>query len=150
MLPMILAVAQASAHTARTNPLDDLVAAEAIASYELPSWRKLHPKADLALTYANATVTAPMAMAVRKRLGLTSELAVLDPTVLTIVLQSASRSSARRLQAEAYVFLGSFPKGYRALCVVERGKRPKVVSRTIVQRYEMRTLAPIKKAPPKT
>lgn len=143
MLPMILALAQASAPAAKTNALDDLVAAQAIAAYELAPWRKLHPGADLELTYANATVTAPMAMAVRKRLGYSKPLAVLGPSVLTIVLQPSSRISPQELVAEAYVFLGSFPKGYRALYVVERGaKAPKVMSRTIVQRYEMKTPSP--------
>ena len=133
----------------RGSVSDQLAAAKAIATYELAWWRKKHPKADLALTFADPTVTRPYIVLVRSRLGYKNPFAELNPEVLTMVLDRATAPKAKRMTAEAYVFFGSFPKGFRASYLIRTdGREPKVLTRTVLQRYDQGTQGP--SGPPQT
>ncbi len=117
---------------------DTLAAAKAVASYELAWWRKNHPKADIAVEFSDKAITPPLAALVRSRLGYKNPIAVLDAHVLTIVYDVATIPAAKRLGIDAYVFLGSFPKGFRARYLIRaNGKEPQVMNRTVLERYEM-------------
>ena len=115
-----------------------LTAAKAIAAYELADWRKGHPKADLSISFNDPAVTPTLANLVRTRLGYKNPIPVLDATVLTLVYDAVTSPAKGRLAMDAYVFLGSFPKGFRAHYVIATdGKEPKVLLRTILTRYEL-------------
>ena len=117
---------------------DNLAAAKAVAAFELAWWRKNHPKADLAVKFSDEAITPPLAGLVRSRLGYKNPIAVLDAHVLTIVYDAATLPAPKRLGIDAYVFLGSFPKGFRARYLIRAdGKEPRVVTRTVLERYEM-------------
>ena len=119
---------------------EKLVVAQSVAACELAPWRKIHPKADLSISFNDPSITTVQTTALRSRLGYKNPIAKLDPQVLTVVVDDASRTAPKRFTMDAYVFLGSFPKGFRARYVVGiEGKAPKVLSRTILQRYELPT-----------
>lgn len=134
---IVLSLAQA-APLPKPTPSENVAAGKAIAAYELAPWRKLHPKADLALTFTNPAVAPAQANLVRQALGYKDPTPVLDSTVLTLVFGAAQRPAPKRISVEAYVFQGSFPKGFRALYLIGTdGKAPKVLSRTILDKYEI-------------
>ncbi len=122
---------------------DSAAVGKAVAAYELAPWRKLHPKADLALTFTDPTIPPAVASRIRTALGCTTPMPVLDTAVLTLVFGIAKNSAPKRLSIEAYVFQGSFPKGFRALYLVATdGKAPRVLSRTLLDRYEIAPAKP--------
>jgi hypothetical protein len=144
MLPLITAyLALQNPATTRGSLSDQLAAAKAIAAYELAWWRKGHPKADLALSFSDPKISQTYVNLVRSRLGFKNPVAELNPHVLTLVLNGAAAPKARRMTAEAYAFFGSFPKGYRASYVIRTGgKEPKVLTRTVLQRYDQNMQGP--------
>ena len=120
-----------------------LAAAQAIAGSELATWRKLQPKADLALKFVDDGITPALTHLVRGRLGFAKPLATLDARVLTIVFGLATQPSRGRVAMEAYVFFGSFPKGFHAAYLVATdAKPPRVLSRAVLDRYEMARARP--------
>lgn len=132
-----LPVAQ-SAPVAKASVQYQLTAAKAIATYELTPWRKLHPKADLSVTFADPAVTPAQANLIRVRLGYKNPTPVLDAYVLTMVFDLAERPAPRRLAMDAYVFQGSFPKGFRARYLIRTdGKEPRVLTRIVLQNYDL-------------
>lgn len=116
----------------------ETAAARAVSAFELAWWRKNHPKADLDVTFRNPAVTPVQVSALRSALGYPDPMPVLDLHVLTIVFDHADVPAPKRLGIEAYVFLGSFPKGFRARYLIQSdGKAPRVLSRTVLERYEI-------------
>lgn len=141
-VPALVAFTQATALPA-PGVGETIAAAKAIAASELTPWRKLHPKADLALTFTDPTVPPAFAGAIRKGFGYKTAMPTLDAAVLTLVLGPATRPAPKQVSMEAYVFLGSFPKGYRAQYTVDTGGRvPRVLTRTILDKYEITRTKP--------
>lgn len=140
ILPVTLAV---SSTPAQPSVADDLLGARAIIAYELPAWRKLHPKADLDLTFNNRSVTPAQASAIRTGFGYKNTSPVLDLNVLTLVFDLPQRPKAKRISMDAYVFLGSFPRGFRARYLIRTdGKIPRVLTRTLLQQYDIDPVPP--------
>ena len=135
----------------RATLAEEVAAGGAIAAYELAWWRRNHPKADLALTFNDPEATPALVALVRRRLGYPNPLPVLDPEVLTLVLDRPLRSAPRRLTVEGFAFLGSFPKGFQARYLVAlEGGKARVLTRSVLQRYELTKPASTTPPPTKT
>ena len=121
-----------------TPVAETLLAAQAVAASELATWRNGRPDADLTLEFAEDRIPKGSEWTVRQRLSYKNPLPVLNARVLTIVLASTETPKVKQVLVDAYVFQGSFPRGFRARYVVSTaGKRPRVVSREIVERYDL-------------
>ena len=141
----LLALAVSQVAPAKATIGEEVAAAQAVAAFELAWWRKNHPKADLALTLNDPAATPALVSLVRKRLGYANPVPVLDPHVLTLILDPPVRSAPKRLTMEGFTFLGSFPKGFRARYLLGmEGKAPKVLSRTVLTSYEIAMPKPTK------
>lgn len=139
---LILPVVAAMAHATPTRELpvpDQLTAAKAIADHEFGAWRRGHPKAELQMEFADPRVTPRLVNLIRLRLGLGAPRDADPADTLALVFDAATATGPRRLRMDAYVFQGAFPNGFRARYSVSTdGDAPRVLGRTILQRYDLR------------